>query len=172
MMDAVGPGVRLAGRYVLQDHIAAGGMASVWRAHDDVLARTVAVKTLKPDLAADPEFRERFRREAVAAARLNHPAIISVFDTGTDGEVVFIVMEFFPGHTLAAILSERGPLDPASAVHLFVPVLDALTYAHGHGIVHRDVKPGNILVSDDRVKVTDFGIAKAVAGGRDLTTTG
>src|SRR6266567_6229021 len=172
MMDAVGPGTRLAGRYVLHDHIASGGMASVWRAQDEVLARAVAVKILRADLAANPEFLERFRREAVAAARLNHPSIINVFDTGADQDVVFIVMEFFSGRTLAALLAARGPLDPRQAVGIMQPVLEALAYAHGNGVIHRDVKPGNILVSVDRVKVADFGIAKAAETGADLTTTG
>jgi serine/threonine-protein kinase len=172
MMSAVGPGSRLAGRYVLDEHIASGGMAAVWRAHDEVLARTVAVKVLKEELSANWEFRERFRREAVAAARLNHHSIINVFDTGTDHDVVFIVMEYFPGRTLAAILAERRFLEPTQAVDLMIPVLDALDYAHSHGVVHRDVKPANILVAEDRVKVTDFGIAKAAEAGGDLTATG
>jgi len=171
-MSAVGPGSRLAGRYVLDEHIASGGMAGVWRAHDEVLARTVAVKVLKEDLAANWEFRERFRREAVAAARLNHHAIINVFDTGTDHDVVFIVMEYFPGRTLAVMVRERRALEPGQAVDVMIPVLDALEYAHAHGVVHRDVKPANILVSEDRVKVTDFGIAKAAEVGGDLTATG
>jgi serine/threonine-protein kinase len=172
-MDAVGPGATLAGRYVVEERIASGGMATVWRARDQVLARQVAVKILREDLASDPEFRERFRREAVASARLNHPAIINVFDTGTDGSNVFIVMELFPSRTLAAVIQDRGPLEPGAAVDLVIPVLEALGYAHAHGIVHRDIKPANILVAEDgRVKVTDFGIAKAAQASGDLTTTG
>jgi tRNA A-37 threonylcarbamoyl transferase component Bud32 len=172
-MDAVSPGTRLAGRYVVEELIATGGMATVWRARDEVLGRTVAVKVLRDDLAGDPEFRERFRREAVAAARLSHPAIINIFDTGTDGRVVFIVMEFFDGRTLAAVARDGSPLHPERAVELVIPVLEGLGFAHARGVVHRDVKPANILVADDgRVKVTDFGIAKAVLAGRDLTTTG
>ena len=173
-MAMVAAGQRLAGRYVLEEHVATGGMATVWRARDQVLARTVAVKILRDDLANDPEFLERFRREAIAAARLNHPSIINVFDTGTDEGVVFIVMEFFDGRTLAEILTGAGALDPERVVELVSPVLEALGFAHSQGVVHRDVKPANILVSDDgRVKVTDFGIAKAVVeAGADLTTTG
>ncbi|HEX9311916.1 MAG TPA: protein kinase [Actinomycetota bacterium] len=173
-MAMVAAGQRLAGRYVLEEHVATGGMATVWRARDQVLARTVAVKILRDDLANDPEFRERFRREAIAAARLNHPSIINVFDTGTDEDVVFIVMEFFAGRTLAEVLTGAGALDPERVVDLVSPVLEALGYAHSQGVIHRDVKPANILVSDDgRVKVTDFGIAKAVVeAGADLTTTG
>jgi tRNA A-37 threonylcarbamoyl transferase component Bud32 len=171
-MKTVAPRATLAGRYVIEEHIAAGGMASVWRARDEVLARTVAVKVLRDDLADRSDFRERFHHEAVAAARLNHPAIISIFDTGIDDGVAFIVMEHFPGRTLAQILADEGPLDVGRAISLMLPVLDALAYAHGEGVVHRDIKPANILVgSDDRVKVADFGIAKILAG-EDLTTTG
>src|SRR2546425_7199309 len=117
-MDAVGPGTRLAGGYVVVELLATGGMATVWRARDEVLARTVAVKVLREELAGNPEFRERFRREAVAAARLNHPAIISIFDTGVDGPLVFIVMEFFAGRTLAGLARERGSVAPRETVEL------------------------------------------------------
>jgi serine/threonine-protein kinase len=120
-MEAVAPERRLAGRYLVEHRIAAGGMASVWRARDEVLARTVAVKVLRDDLAGDPEFRERFHREAVAAARLNHPAIIRVFDTGVDGDVVYIVMEFVQGETLATILQRQGPFEANEAVDVIVP---------------------------------------------------
>jgi eukaryotic-like serine/threonine-protein kinase len=173
MIDSIGPGSRVAGRYVIESHLATGGMATVWRARDTVLARIVAVKALRDHLASDPEFRERFRREAVTAARLNHPAIINVFDTGADGVCVFIVMEYFDGTTVAQILQQEGTLEPGYAVDVIMPVLEALAYAHAHGVIHRDVKPGNILVAKDgRVKVTDFGIAKAAQNASDLTTTG
>src|SRR2546425_11735635 len=172
-MDAVGPGSKLAGRYVVEEHLASGGMATVWRARDEVLARVVAVKVLRQELATNPEFRERFRREAVASARLNHPAIINVFDTGSDGDNVFIVMELFSSRTLAGVLRDHGRLETAQAVDVVIPVLEALAYAHEHGIVHRDIKPANILVANDGlVKVTDFGIAKAAQSCCDLTTTG
>ena len=172
-MEAVRPDRRLGGRYVLQDRIAPGGMATVWRGHDDVLARTVAIKCLRDELARDPEFAERFQREAINAARLNHPNIISIFDTGMDDGVYFIVMEFFPGQTIRQLLSESGPLDPQRAVALILPVVSALGFAHTNEVIHRDVKPGNILVADDgRVKVADFGIAKAAFTQGDLTTTG
>jgi tRNA A-37 threonylcarbamoyl transferase component Bud32 len=172
-MEALAPDRRLAGRYVLEDRIATGGMAAVWRARDEVLARPVAVKCLRDELARDQAFAERFQREAVAAARLTHPNIISVFDTGVDQGVSFIVMEYFHGLTLGQLMQREGALDPRRAIGLILPVLGALGFAHREGLVHRDIKPGNILVSPDaRVKVTDFGIAKAVLAGGDLTTTG
>ncbi|HEX2089637.1 MAG TPA: protein kinase [Actinomycetota bacterium] len=172
-MEAVRPDRRLAGRYVLEERIAPGGMATVWRGHDDVLARTVAIKCLRDELARDPEFAERFQREAINAARLNHPNIISIFDTGVDDGVYFIVMEYFPGRDFRQLLSEAGPLEPQRAAALILPVISALGFAHHNGVIHRDVKPANILVADDgRVKVADFGIAKAAFTQGDLTTTG
>jgi eukaryotic-like serine/threonine-protein kinase len=172
-MEALAPDRRLAGRYILEEAIATGGMAAVWRAHDEVLARTVAVKCLRYELARDPDFARRFQREAVAAARLTHPNIISVFDTGIDDGAYFIVMEHFPGATLWDVMKREGALQPERAVGLILSVLDALAFAHGHGLVHRDIKPANILVAPDgRVKVTDFGIAKAALAGTDLTTSG
>src|SRR5688572_3701645 len=171
-MKAVAPRSILAERYTIEEHIATGGMASVWRARDEVLARTVAVKVLRDDLADRSDFREGFNHEAVAAARLNHPAIISIFDTGIDDGVAFIVMEHFPGRTMAQVLADHGPIDHGRAVSLMLPVLDALAYAHRNGVIHRDIKPANILVGPgDRVKVADFGIANILAG-EDLTTTG
>ncbi|MEX2458585.1 MAG: protein kinase [Actinomycetota bacterium] len=171
MEERTPPAGRLAARYVLHERIASGGMASVWRAEDEVLARPVAVKVLHEDLARDQEFLERFRREAVAAARLSHPRIVRIYDTGTDGEDVFIVMELFDGEDLGAILS-RGALEPGRAAWIVSCALDGLGHAHERGLVHRDVKPGNILVGrDGEVKVTDFGVAKA-ATDLDLTQTG
>ena len=172
-MKAVAPEQRLAGRYVLEELVASGGMAAVWRATDEVLARTVAVKVLREDLARDPEFFSRFQAEAVAAARLTHPCIISVFDTGVDDGVCYIVMEYFEGKTLRAVIDERRALDAAEAVGIVMPVLSALAFAHSMGIVHRDVKAANVLMSPEgRVKVTDFGIAKAAFAAQNLTTTG
>ncbi|HEX2266958.1 MAG TPA: protein kinase [Actinomycetota bacterium] len=172
-MEAVRPDRRLAGRYVLEERIAPGGMATVWRGHDDVLARTVAIKCLRDELARDPDFAARFQREAINAARLNHPNIISIFDTGVDDGVYFIVMEYFPGRNFRQLLSESGPLDPQRAAALILPVISALGFAHQNEVIHRDVKPANILVADDgRVKVADFGIAKAAFTQGDLTTTG
>ena len=166
-------GRRLEGRYELEDEIASGGMGTVWRARDEVLGRSVAVKVLHDHLARDPDLLDRFRREAVASARLTHPAVVRVFDTGIDGGVCFIVMELFEGHTLESLLRERGTLRPEEAARITRSALLGLGHAHRHGVVHRDVKPGNILVDrDGYVKVTDFGIAKAAFAGDDLTTTG
>ncbi|HEX7277930.1 MAG TPA: protein kinase [Acidimicrobiales bacterium] len=168
----------IAGRYRLRHQIARGGMAEVWEAGDDVLGRSVAVKVLLPELSADPTFTERFRREAIAAARLAHPNIVSTFDTGVDGGVAFIVMELVEGRTLRDVLVERGPLEAHEATTIAAQVAGALHYAHEAGIVHRDVKPANILICPDgRVKVADFGIAKAALADAaiadyDLTGTG
>jgi len=153
----------LAGRYRLKRLIAQGGMAEVWEAVDDILGRPVAVKILHAHLAEDESFRERFRREAIAAARLAHPSVVATFDTGTDAGITFIVMELVDAPTLRQVLNEGGPMAPGRVVHIGAQVADALQYAHKSGVVHRDVKPANILVCPDgRVKVADFGIAKAV----------
>jgi eukaryotic-like serine/threonine-protein kinase len=162
----------LAGRYRLVRLIDRGGMAEVWEGKDEILDRPVAIKVLHPRLAGDDEFQERFRLEAVAAARLAHPNVVATFDTGIDGGVAYIVMELVAGRTLREVLRDEGALPIAKAVAIAAAVADALHYAHQAGIVHRDVKPGNILIGQDgRVKVTDFGIAKA-ASGRDLTQSG
>ncbi|MGH9277911.1 MAG: protein kinase domain-containing protein [Acidimicrobiales bacterium] len=173
----------LSGRYHLRRHIAQGGMAEVWEAVDTILDRPVAVKVLRAELAADATFLERFRREAIAAARLAHPNIVATFDTGMDEGVAYIVMELVKAPTLRDLLAGRTSLTPARAVRIAAQVAGALDYAHKAGVVHRDIKPGNILVTaDDRVKVADFGIAKAAlperaeAGpglrGPDLTASG
>src|SRR5262245_2326352 len=144
-------------------------MAQVWEATDETLARKVAVKLLHPHLAADESFVERFRREAVAAARLSHAAIVSIYDTCSDGDVEAIVMELVHGSTLRDYLNEHRALEPGQAVAILAEVADALDTAHRSGVVHRDIKPANILLSTDgRVLVADFGIAKA---GSDLTAT-
>ena len=153
----------LAGRYRLKRLVAKGGMAEVWEAVDDILGRPVAVKILHPHLAADESFRERFRREAIAAARLAHPNVVATFDTGTDEGITFIVMELVEGSTLRQILNESGSMASERIAQVGAQVADALHYAHRAGVVHRDVKPANILICPDgRVKVADFGIAKAV----------
>lgn len=166
-------GRTLDGRYLLEDEVASGGMGSVWRARDQVLGRPVAVKVLHDRLAGEPDILERFRREAVAAARLSHPNVVRVFDTGIDEGVCFIVMELFEGTTLHERIREDGPLPPAEAVRVVRGVLQGLAHAHREGVIHRDVKPANVLLDrSGMVKVTDFGIAKAAFATTDLTTTG
>ncbi|MDQ3958413.1 MAG: protein kinase [Actinomycetota bacterium] len=167
----------VAGRYVLEDLVARGGMGTVYRARDEVLARPVAVKILHPHLSEDPSFLARFRREAVAAAGLGHPSIVSIYDTGTDAsegvERHYIVMEHCGGGTLTELLRARGPLDPQHAASVVAGICSALDYAHRAGVVHRDVKPDNVLFAEDgSLKVADFGIAKAAYASGDITTTG
>ena len=171
--------ITLAQRYALENVIASGGMATVWRARDDVLARPVAVKILHAQLADDEAFVERFRREALSAARLAHPHIVSIYDTGSEagaghhGQRHFIVMEFCGGGTLADLLEAQGSLDPGRAAEAVALVCDALAYAHRNGIVHRDIKPQNVLLTEQNtLKVADFGIAKAAFSKSDITATG
>ena len=162
------PGRLLAGRYRLRSRLARGGMAEVWEAEDEVLTRPVAVKILLPHLAADEQFVIRFRREAVAAARLSHPHIVAIFDTFSDDGTEAIVMELVPGRTLRRLLDDRGALPVTRAVDIAVAVAEALDHAHRAGLVHRDIKPGNILLAaGGRIAVTDFGIAKAVMDTTD-----
>ena len=159
----VSEGRLLAGRYRLEHKLADGGMASVWEAVDETLGRHVAVKILHPHMADDPALRARFHTEAVAAARLVDPAIVAIYDTCADDGTEAIVMELVRGRTLREFLDDRGHLDPVEVVHIGSQVASALSCAHRAGIVHRDVKPANILLSDDgRVLVTDFGIAKVL----------
>jgi eukaryotic-like serine/threonine-protein kinase len=165
-------GRRLGGRYRIESMVASGGMATVWRATDEVLHRQVAVKILHDRLGGDKDVITRFRREAVAAARLSHPAVVRVFDTGEEEGLEYIVMELCDGRTLQDVLERDAPLPPAEAVAIVQTVLHGLAHAHRGGVVHRDVKPRNILFDGNGlVKVTDFGIAKA-SFAEDLTTTG
>ena len=172
------PGDVLSRRYRLVAPIARGGMAEVWEAEDEILGRRIAVKILLRHLARDDVLLERFRREAVAAARLMHPGIVATFDTGSEQGCAYIVMEYVAGKNLREVLDERGRLTVPESVTVARQVAAALGYAHGAGLVHRDIKPANILlvVNDHdgiEVKVTDFGIAKAgYASGVDLTRTG
>jgi eukaryotic-like serine/threonine-protein kinase len=171
--------ITLAERYVLESEIARGGMAIVYKARDDVLARPVAVKVLHSHLADDAAFLERFRFEALAAARLAHPNIVSIYDTGaeptdTDGAMHhYIVMEYCGGGSLAEHLVREGPLRPERAAVIGSSVCEALAYAHRSGVIHRDIKPANVLVAEGGgLKVADFGIAKAAFADGDVTTTG
>jgi serine/threonine protein kinase len=176
----VGAGTVLSNRYRLVRLVAQGGMASVWEAHDNVLARAVAVKMLHPHLAEDKLFLERFRREAVSAARLAHPNVVATFDAGVTPEgTAFIVMELVRGQTLSAFAAAHRPLPIFVCVEIGMQIADALAHSHAAGLIHRDIKPGNVLVCDTEsdgvplVKVTDFGIAKAAEGlGLELTKTG
>lgn len=178
-MSVVEPDRLLHGRYRLVTSIARGGMAEVWEGVDDVLTRPIAVKVLHSHLATDEALRERFRREAIAVARLAHANVVATFDTGEDGGSAFIVMELVRGRTLRQLLEEHRVIDAATTCAIGVQVADALQHAHDAGIIHRDVKPANILVCDGeagsplQVKVADFGIARAVAqDGADLTQPG
>ncbi len=158
----------LGGRYELDGVVGRGGMAEVYRARDLRLDRIVAVKTLREDLARDPTFQARFRREAQSAASLNHPSIVAVYDTGEDNSgnshVPFIVMEFVDGRTIRDLLRDDRRLLPERALEITDGVLRALDYSHRNGIVHRDIKPGNVMLSrSGEIKVMDFGIARAVA---------
>jgi hypothetical protein len=159
------------GRYRLDDVVASGGAAVVWRGFDEHLARPVAVKLLHPHHAGDPTVVERFQREARAAAGLSHPNVVRIYDTGRDDGVVWLVMELVEGPSLRDVLLRREPLDAVVVGALGEQVARALAAAHAHGLVHRDIKPANILVATDgTVKVTDFGIAKALSGS-DATLT-
>ena len=148
-------------------------MAEVYRAHDRLLDRPVALKVLFPELSVDRSFVERFRREAQAAANLSHPNIVPVFDWGEDSGTYFIVMEFIDGRPLSSILKTAGTLSAERTADVGAHVAAALGYAHKHGVIHRDVKPGNVLITDEgQVKVTDFGIARAINTEESLTQTG
>jgi beta-lactam-binding protein with PASTA domain len=168
MVDLVGE--VFSGRYSLVARIAGGGMGDVYRAHDLLLDRPVAVKVLQPSLAADPDFVARFRAEARAAARLTHPNVVGVYDWGSADDVTYyMVMEYVGGKDLREVLAAHGPLQPAQAVQVIAGVCEALEAAHGGGLVHRDVKPENILIDrTGKVKVADFGIALALDADKTL----
>ncbi|HXP20192.1 MAG TPA: protein kinase, partial [Streptosporangiaceae bacterium] len=165
----------LGGRYVLNEVLGVGGMATVWRARDKVLARDVAIKVLSQQFAADAAFLARFEREARHAAGLSHPRLVTVFDSGVDGTTPYIVMELLTGRTLRQELDEAGTLPATEAVGIAAAVCEALEVAHAAGLVHRDIKPANIvLVAAGQVKVLDFGIARAegTGGTRTLAVLG
>lgn len=164
-------GLVLDGRYRVEARLARGGMATVYEAHDSRLDRTIALKVMHASLADDEEFVSRFIREAHSAARLSHPNVVAVYDQGADQGHVFLAMELVRGRTLRDLIRERGHLSPRQALEVIEPVLAALGAAHQAGIIHRDVKPENVLLSDDsRVKVADFGLARAVSGSTGHTT--
>ena len=163
----------LDNRYLIGSRVARGGMATVYEATDLRLDRTVAVKVMHPGLGDDDEFAARFVAEARAAARLSHPNVVAVFDQGNDDGTVFLAMELIPGHTLRDTIGKEAPLSPARALALLEPVVSALANAHRSGLIHRDVKPENVLIADDgRIKVADFGLAKAVSATTQHTATG
>ena len=151
----------LAGRYELVEVVGRGGMGEVWAARDLRLGRSVAVKLLNPTMASDGGVRERFETEARSAARLSHPSVVQVFDSGEHDGVPFLVMELLPGRTLADEVA-TGPLDPEPVRRIGIEVLGALEASHRAGVLHRDIKPSNVLLTaDGRAKVGDFGIARA-----------
>ena len=160
-------------RYELGELVGYGGMAEVHRGHDTRLNRDVAIKVLRADLARDPSFLNRFRREAHSAAGLNHPAIVSVYDTGEDPQgIPYIVMEFVAGRTLRDVVHDEGRLLPQRALELTADICDALQVAHAAGIVHRDIKPANVMLTPSgQVKVMDFGIARAATDTTGATQT-
>ncbi|MEN9800981.1 MAG: hypothetical protein RLZ37_106 [Actinomycetota bacterium] len=162
----------IAGRYRLEEHRAQGGMAEVWRAVDLQLSRTVAIKLLKSQLANDSTLAERFRREAVAAANLNHFNIVTAYDAiEYDEGRQALIMEYIEGKSLREVLDTRNQLDSKTVQHIGISVCAALEAAHEQGIIHRDIKPGNILMTKEgRVLITDFGIAKVLGEGGDLTS--
>ncbi|WP_432844358.1 serine/threonine-protein kinase [Dactylosporangium sp. CA-092794] len=165
-------GTTLGGRYRLDERIAGGGMGDVWRGTDEVLGRTVAIKVLLPALLEEPGFAERFRGEARTMATINHPGVVDIYDYGSENGTAFLIMEYVEGDALSRTLSRVGRLTPARAMALIAQAADALQAAHEKGIVHRDVKPGNLLVRPNGTLVlTDFGIARSAAVAQ-LTAAG
>jgi CheY-like chemotaxis protein/predicted Ser/Thr protein kinase len=167
-----GDGKPRIGRYEIIKELGQGAMGIVYQALDPNIQRVVALKVLRPALTSDPEFRQRFRREARSAGRLIHPGIVTIFDAAEEGDTSFLVMEYLEGPTLDHVIEEHGALPPARVRHIAMQICDALDYAHDAQVIHRDIKPSNILLlPGDRVKLTDFSIARVVAEPR-LTHTG
>src|ERR1700677_4689459 len=170
-MAELEPGDIVDGRYRVLSRLGSGGMADVFCAEDQQLGRKVALKLLHRRFAEDPGFVERFRREAQAAAGLQHPNVVSVYDRGSHDGTYFIVMEYLPGRTLKQVIRDEAPLDPIRAIDITIQILKAARFAHRRGIIHRDLKPHNVIIDEsDHTKVTDFGIARA--GASDMTETG
>jgi eukaryotic-like serine/threonine-protein kinase len=164
-------GTVIDGRYEVLSRIGTGGMADVYLARDQLLGRQVAVKLLHHRFAEDQEFVERFRREASSAAGLSHPNVVAIFDRGEWDGTYYIAMEYLPGRSLKAVVREQGPLHPAAAIDIVIQILQAARFAHRRGVIHRDLKPHNVILDEEgRAKVTDFGIARA--GASDMTLTG
>jgi serine/threonine protein kinase len=160
------------GQYQIVQELGRGGMAVVYKAHQPALQRHVAIKVLPPQMGTDPGFVKRFQQEAVAAARLKHPHIVTIYDVGITDGVNYIVMEFIEGRPLSAVIRQSGAMPPERVAHIIGQVASALDYAHQQGFVHRDIKPSNVMLgAGDHATLTDFGIAKAMSGAR-LTQTG
>jgi beta-lactam-binding protein with PASTA domain len=167
----IAAGTVIDGRYEVLSRIGTGGMADVYLARDQLLGRQVAVKLLHHRFAEDQEFVERFRREASSAASLSHPNVVAIFDRGEWDGTYYIAMEYLPGRPLKTVVREQSPLDPISAIDIVVQILHAARFAHSRGVIHRDLKPHNVILDEEgRAKVTDFGIARA--GVSDMTLTG
>ena len=167
----VGSGTLIDGRYRILSRLGSGGMADVFCAQDQQLGRQIALKLLHRRFSEDPGFVERFRREAQSAAGLQHPNVVSVYDRGDYEGIYYIAMEYLPGRSLKQVIREEAPLDPIRAIDITLQILKAARFAHRHGVIHRDLKPHNVIVDDaGHVKVTDFGIARA--GASDMTETG
>jgi serine/threonine-protein kinase len=170
-MSSLTPNTLIDGRYKVLSKLGSGGMADVFLAEDEQLSRKVALKLLHDRFAADPDFVERFRREAQAAAGLQHPNVVAVYDRGRYEDTYYIAMEYLPGRSLKQLIREEAPLDPLRAIDIAIQILKAARFAHRRGVIHRDLKPHNVIVDDtDQAKVTDFGIARA--GASDMTETG
>jgi beta-lactam-binding protein with PASTA domain len=170
-MAQLAPDVMVDGRYRLVSRVGSGGMAEVWAAHDTHLDRMIALKLLHAHYAQDETFKERFRREASSAAALQHPHVVSIYDRGETDNSYYIAMEYVPGRTLKDLIRDEAPIDAVRAIDITLQILSALRFAHRHGVVHRDVKPQNVLIDEEgNIKVADFGIARA--GASDMTETG
>ncbi|MBV9050008.1 MAG: Stk1 family PASTA domain-containing Ser/Thr kinase, partial [Solirubrobacterales bacterium] len=170
-MAEIASGTVVDGRYKVISRLGSGGMADVYLAEDQQLGRKVALKLLHRRFAEDPGFVERFRREAQAAAGLQHPNVVSVYDRGTYDGTYYIAMEYLPGQSLKQLIRQEAPIDPVRAIDITVQILKAARFAHRRGVIHRDLKPHNVIVDDSgHAKVTDFGIARA--GASDMTETG
>lgn len=157
-------GKRINDRYKIIELIGGGGMSNVYLAHDMILNRDVAIKILRYDISNEEEFHRRFQREALSATSLAHPNIVSIYDVGEDGDMHYIVMEYIKGKTLKQYINEFSPLSPARSVQIMKQLTSAIAHAHENQIIHRDIKPQNILVDEDgNVKITDFGIATSLS---------